>query len=52
MREAVWLAALLGVGLIGLALLAFGLATFIGSRLDVPGAGFMIVGGVMAAGAA
>jgi hypothetical protein len=49
MREAVWLAALLGVGFIGLTLLAFGLATFIGSHLDVPGAGFMIVGGVMVA---
>jgi hypothetical protein len=49
MREAVWMAALVGVGLIGLALLAFGLATFIGSRLEVPGAGLMIVGGLMVA---
>jgi hypothetical protein len=49
MREAVWMAALVGVGLVGLAVLAFGLGTFIESRLGVPGAGLMIVGGAMVA---
>lgn len=49
MQEAVWMAGLVGFGLIGLALLVFGLATFAQSRLKVPGAGFMIVGGAMVA---
>ena len=49
MREAVWMAWLVGFGLVGLALVAFGLGTFIESRLGVPGTGLMIVGGVMVA---
>jgi hypothetical protein len=49
MREAVWMAVLVGVGLVGLAVLALGLGTFIESRLGVPGAGLMIVGAVMVA---
>ena len=47
MREAVWMAALAGFGLIGAAMLIFGLATYIESRLAVPGSGHMILGGLM-----
>jgi hypothetical protein len=47
MREAVWIAALAGFGLIGAAMLMFGLATYVESRLAVPGSGHMIVGGLM-----
>ena len=47
MREAVWMAALVGFGLVGLAVMVLGLATFIESRIGVPGSGQMIVGGTM-----
>lgn len=47
MEQAVWVAGLVGFGLIGLALLAFGVATFLDSLMVVPGAGAMIVGGVI-----
>ena len=47
MREAVWMAALVGFGLIGVAMLIFGLATYVESRLAVPGSGHMILGGLM-----
>jgi heme A synthase len=47
MREAVWMAALVGFGLIGAATLIFGLATYVESRLAVPGSGHMILGGLM-----
>lgn len=47
MHEAVWMLALVGFGLVGLAVLAFGLAAFVESRIGVPGSGQMIVGGGM-----
>jgi len=47
MHEAVWMAVLVGFGLIGVGLLVVGLAILIESRLEVPGSGLMIVGGVM-----
>jgi len=49
MQEAVWMAGLVGFGLIGLVLLVFGVATFVQSRLEMPGGGLMIVGGAMIA---
>jgi hypothetical protein len=49
MREAVWMGALVGFGLIGLGLLVVGLAIQVESRLGVPGSGLMIVGGSMVA---
>jgi hypothetical protein len=47
MREAIWMVALLGFGLVGLAVMVLGLAAFIESRIGVPGSGQMIVGGGM-----
>jgi len=47
--EAVWLGALVGVGVIGLGLLAWGLSAYLTSRMAVPGAGPMVVGGFLAA---
>jgi len=47
MREGVWMAALVGFGLIGAAVMVLGLAAFVESRIGVPGSGQMIVGGVM-----
>ena len=47
MHEAVWMVALVGFGLVGLAVMVLGLATFIESRIGVAGSGQMIVGGVM-----
>jgi hypothetical protein len=47
MYEAVWMLALVGYGLIGLAVLALGLGAFVESRIGVPGSGQMIVGGGM-----
>ena len=47
MHEAVWMLALVGFGLIGLAVLAFGLGAFVESRIGVPGSGQMIVGSGM-----
>jgi heme A synthase len=47
MREAVWMVALLGFGLVGLAVLVLGLAAFIESRIGAPGSGQMILGGLM-----
>ena len=49
MEQAVWVAGLVGFGLIGLALLAYGVATYLESLMVVPGAGPMIVGGVIVA---
>jgi hypothetical protein len=49
MREAIWMFALLGFGLVGLAVMVLGLAAFIESRIGVAGSGQMIVGGVMVA---
>jgi len=49
MREAVWMGALVGFGLIGVAVLVVGLAMLIESRIGVPGSGLMIVGGSMVA---
>jgi len=46
MREGSWMAALVGLGLIGLALLLVGLAMLIESRIGSPGVGYMIVGGL------
>ena len=45
MREAIWMVALLGFGLVGLAVLVVGLAMQVESRIGVPGSGYMIVGG-------
>ena len=45
MREAVWMAALVGFGLIGVAVFVVGLAMLIESCIGVPGSGYMIVGG-------
>ena len=47
MREAVWMGALVGFGLVGLAVLVVGLAMQVESRIGVPGSGYMIVGGSM-----
>ena len=47
MHEAVCMLALVGFGLIGLAVLALGLGAFLESRIGVPGSGQMIVGGGM-----
>lgn len=49
MHEAVWMVALVGFGLVGLAVMVLGLATFIESRIGVAGSGQMIVGGAMVA---
>lgn len=49
-RETAWIALLVGAGIIGLALLGYGLAVFVDSRVDLPGAGFVIVGGLMVIG--
>jgi hypothetical protein len=46
-QEAVWLLALMGFGLIGVAVLAMGLGAFLESRIGVPGTGQMIVGTAM-----
>jgi len=47
MREAVWMAALVGFGLIGVAVFVVGLAMLIESCIGVPGSGQMILGGLM-----
>jgi hypothetical protein len=49
MREATWMLALAGFGVLGMAVLVVGLAMQIESRIGVPGAGYMIVGGSMVA---
>lgn len=46
-HEAVWMLAWTGFGLIGVGVLAIGLAAFLESRIGVPGSGQMIVGGGM-----
>jgi hypothetical protein len=43
-QEAVWMLALMGFGLIGVAMLSLGLGTLIESRIGMPGSGQMIVG--------
>jgi drug/metabolite transporter (DMT)-like permease len=47
--QMVWMLAVVGFGLVGVAVLALGLATFLDSHIGVPGSGQMIVGGAMVA---
>lgn len=47
LRQAVWTMVLAGCGLIGVGLLACGVAMYVESRAAVPGAGPMAVGGAM-----
>lgn len=49
LRQAVWMVALVGVGLIGIALVGVGVARYLEARIDIPGIGGIIVGGVMVA---
>jgi Mn2+/Fe2+ NRAMP family transporter len=44
---ALWMVALVGFGLIGTALFTGGVARYLESRLNIPGVGGIIVGGVM-----
>ena len=46
-HELVWMLALVGFGLIGVALVGLGLAAFLESHIGVSGSGNMIVGGGM-----
>ncbi len=48
-RQAMWTIILAGLALLGIILLACGLATFLESRLGVPGAGPMLMGGALLA---
>ena len=48
-RQTMWITILAGLALLGLILLACGLATFLESRLGVPGAGPMVMGGALLA---
>lgn len=48
-RQAMWVTVLVGLALLGVILLACGLAAFLESRLGVPGAGPMVMGGALLA---
>jgi hypothetical protein len=44
LEQAMWVLLLAGIGFLGMALFAFGVARWIESRLAVPGSGAMIIG--------
>jgi hypothetical protein len=44
LAEAMWVLLLAGIGIVGMALFAFGAAQWIESHIGVPGSGAMIVG--------
>ena len=48
-RQAAWAFLLAGIALLGVVLLTCGLATFLESRIGLPGAGLMAIGGAILA---